>query len=374
MNTKIGNFLSSIILLATLVSCTANEKRNPSEVGWSQKGIYYPSRNTSLAKLLDPYRSLGRLSSFDSKSEQYAMNIISWQMEHGGFGLHEGDFYERKWDGKSARSIWISEGTELGNFDDDATIAEMRYLAEVYRETNDIEKQIAIKHAVHKALTFIFNSQYETGGWPQVFPKRKKHIYSNYVTLNDHAMIRVMVLLADIEAGIPPFDSGLVAPDAKRKIPGALKKGVEYLLKAQIKNNGMLTIWGAQYDPSTYEPMSARKYEFASKASRESVGVLAFLMNWPYQTPKIEAAINGGVAWFKKNKIDNLAYKHGRMVPKPGAQLWYRYYELGHDAHFFGDRDGLKKYDLKDVSEERRRGYAWAGSFGYHLLKVLNRN
>ncbi len=42
-----------------------------------------------------------------------------------------------------------------------------------------------------------------------------------------------------------------------------------------------------------------------------------------------------------------------------GSPVWARLYEIGTNRPVFGDRDGKVHYDVKEISEERRRGYAW---------------
>ena len=330
----------------------------------------YPSTVPKVAKLLDSYRKKGTLLSLNKDTERYARNIVSWQMDHGGFGLHDAAFYEYPWDGKQKRSVWVSEGRELGNFDDDATVSEIRFLAEVYGKTLDPSLKLLIKASVEHCLQFIFESQYENGGWPQVYPKRYKQIYSNNVTLNDNAMVRTMVLLTDIFTDMAPFDTDLVRDEIKREIYPRLTSAVDYLLRAQIKNNNELTIWSGQYNPETGAPAPGRSYELVSKSSIESVGVLAYLMNWPEQSAKVVEAVSGGVAWYSANKVKNIVFKKGEFFEKNGTEFWYRFYEVDSNVAFFAGRDGIKKYDLALVEEERRKGYSWGGNYASRVLRA----
>ena len=59
-------------------------------------------------------------------------------------------------------------------------------------------------------------------------------------------------------------------------------------------------------------------------------------------------------------------------MAKPNASLWFRYYELDTNTPFFAGRDGIKRYQLTEIEEERRKGYAWAGSWPASVLKVYN--
>ena len=49
-----------------------------------------------------------------------------------------------------------------------------------------------------------------------------------------------------------------------------------------------------------------------------------------------------------------------QLVERPGAApLWSRFYEIGTDRPLFGDRDGSIHFDVREISRERRNGYAW---------------
>jgi len=357
-----------------LVGCASNKVKSPDPGKINSKTTFaYPSPDKKIAKLLHDYRKKGSLSTLQKDPEFYAKNIITWQMEHGGFGLHDAAFYQQPWDGKRKRSEWVSKGRELGNFDDYATVAEIRYLAEVYNLSEDARLKSSIKTSIARSLEFIFKSQYDNGGWPQVYPKRYKRVYSNNVTLNDDAMIRTMVLLSDILVDLAPFNNDLVDESFKQQIFPRLDAAVNYLLKTQIKNNNELTIWSAQYHPITNKPAPARSYELISKSSRESVGVLAYLMNWPQQTEEVKAAVTGGIAWYRSNQIDNIVLRKGEFIEQHGAELWYRFYEVDNDTPFFAGRDGIKKYDLASVEEERRKNYSWGRNYASKLLQAVPR-
>ena len=154
----------------------------------------------------------------------------------------------------------------------------------------------------------------------------------------------------------------------------ALDKAVDYLLKAQIVNNGNLTVWCAQHDTANYAPRPARAYELESKSGSESAGVVWFLMNWPEQTEAIQKAVKGAIAWYKKTRVVGLYFnkKAGTFEQRDGNVLWYRFYEVNNDNYFFCDRDGAstKTQDFTKISEERRTGYQWAGDYGTALLST----
>jgi len=160
----------------------------------------------------------------------------------------------------------------------------------------------------------------------------------------------------------------------------AIEKGVECILKTQVRVNGKLTVWCAQHDEVTLEPAPARSYELVSLSGAESVGVVRFLMGIENPKPEVVLAIQGAVAWFREVKLTGFrvesletqgAHGHDRFViPDPQAgPLWGRFYEIETNRPFFSGRDGVKKYQLSQIEYERRNGYAWYGSWPMRLLE-----
>ncbi|WP_133470933.1 pectate lyase [Paraglaciecola marina] len=374
-------FIVSLVFLISLLGF--NIQAQPSRLEPAeQKRIVtlkknYPHHNAEIASLLQHYRTLGKLEEHlhGNTQDSYAQNMLTWQLPTGGFGIQNHQAYLKPWDGQQKRSQWVSEGVEHGNFDDHATVAEIRYLAQIYKQTKNSALRQAIEASVSKAITFIYKAQHPSGGWPQVYPKRtnKKGQYSNHITLNDDAMVRVMVLLTDISAAIAPFDSNIIAPKLKAVIYPKLASAVDYLLKAQIKSQGKLTIWASQHNATTYQPEAGRAYEPIARTGYESVGVITFLINWPWQTPAVRLAINASTDWYQQTKVSDMWHNKkqtGLIEVRQGKRLWYRYYEIEQDVPIFFGRDGVKKYNLSEVESERRSGYGWGGDYAGHLLKA----
>ena len=196
------------------------------------------------------------------------------------------------------------------------------------------------------------------------------------ITYNDDAMINVMKLLRDITKAKAPYT---FVPDAARQqAQVALDKGVECILKTQVKQNGKLTVWCAQHDRETLAPAKARAYELPSLSGQESDDIVLFLMSLSKPTPEMIASIDAAIEWFKESEIKNIkkeyftnadGKKDYRMVPCTDCEpLWARFYELETNRPFFCDRDGIKKYDISEIGYERRNGYSWYNNGG---LKVL---
>ncbi|WP_188593901.1 pectate lyase [Paenibacillus silvae] len=326
--------------------------------------------SVDVSSLLQKFRDISHFATGDlSKDTAFALNIVSWQMPHGGFYKDMEKQYAAPWDGVTARSGWKDpSGVELGTFDNDATTSEIRFLTDMYVKTGNP----VFKESVRKAVDFILVSQYPSGGWPQVYPKRSN--YSDAVTYNDNAMVQTMLLLDDITQRKHGFDNDILSNQERSKLRTALEKGISYTLKAQIVNNGVPTVWCAQHDPLTYEPLPGRAYELASKSGSESVAITAFLMSLP-QTPEIERAAKGALKWFDTVREDGTKYNRQGPVyfePDAGSVIWYRFYNVNEDVPFYADRDGKKYMNILEISEERRHGYSWAGSYARNLLKLAS--
>lgn len=333
---------------------------------------------------LNVYKSWLSSSGSDAEKltadKKIADNMLTWQLPHGGFYKNGIAAYAAPWNGSAARSGWTgANGVELGTIDNNATVTEIMFLADVYRRSSEAK----YRDAARKALDFVLKMQYSTGGFPQVYPERPG-TYSNYVTFNDDAMARVMILLDQAAKMVAPLDKDLFTAEERTQLPTALAKGLDYILAAQIVQGGIKTVWCAQHDPTTYAPMGARSYELPSKSGSESIGVVALLLTQPQSAP-IKASAQAAIAWYKKSGVANTAYvsrpsgntddSYNPIQTKAGATMWYRFYDLAEDKGFFSGRSATdnppgvgKKYDLMQVEPERRYGYQWGGAYGTRLF------
>lgn len=256
--------------------------------------------------------------------------------------------------------------------DNGATHQPARYLARVYAHTHSER----LKRSFFRALDYLLEAQYETGGWPQFYPLRSG--YYDHITFNDGAMIGVMRLLRDVARGQAPYafvDSTRRA-DAQR----AVDRGVEVILAAQVRVDSALTVWCAQHDRHDLRPRQARAYEYPSLSGGESVEITRYLMEIERPTPRVRDAIEGAVAWFAQSKIKGIAVVEQPdsslsagfdvfVVEDPSAPpLWARFYDLDTQRPIFADRDGTLHAEFAAMEYERRVGYRWLGTWPQRLL------
>jgi PelA/Pel-15E family pectate lyase len=332
--------------------------------------------------IYDQLTSYEEWLSSDSADRTLADNLLSWQMPHGGFYKNAVSVYSVPWNGSAARSGWTGAGgVELGTIDNNATVTELMFLADVYRRSGEAK----YRDGARKALEFLLTMQYPSGGFPQVYPERVGS-YSNHVTFNDNAMARVLILLHQLVQQASPLGGELFTDDQRTRAAAAITSAVQYILSSQITQGGTKTVWCAQHDPESFAPLGARSYELASKSGSESVGVITFLMTQP-QTPEIEAAVRAAIAWYKSPdvQLENTAYvsrpsgniddNYNPIQSRSGSTMWCRFYDVNQDTCFFSGRlptddppgEG-KQYDIMDIEPERRYGYQWGGAYGTRLF------
>lgn len=256
------------------------------------------------------------------------------------------------------------------SLDNDATTVPMEFLARVLAATGEPAYRTAFLHGVD----YLLAAQHPSGGWPQFWPLRGG--YHDRITYNDDAMIRVMRLLRDVASGEAPY--GFVDAERRAKAASAVQRGIEVILKTQVRQGGKRTAWCAQHDERTLAPAWARAYEPPSLSGAESVGIVRFLMSIEAPTPDVVAAIEGAVSWLRSvtirgMRLERIVRADGRaerfLVPDPEAPpLWARFYELETNRPLYLDRDSRFRYDFREIGYERRSGYNYHGVWAAPLL------
>lgn len=295
-----------------------------------------------------------------------AENMLLWQRSNGGWPKEpHNDFsgYNREQTAaEKAKALSEKDNTDT-NIDNDHTIGEIRALLDAYKQTFNP----AYLEAAENGLKYLFEAQYDNGGWPQYYPDRSGYRYQ--ITYNDDAMANVMELMWDISKG--QNDTENFDESYREKALAAFNKGIDVILESQIKVNGVLTAWCAQHNDVTLLPEKARSYELPSISGSESVGVVRTLMLVEDPSSKLKTAVQSAMQWFEDAKLYDIATKkvttNGEadviVVSSPGNVIWARFYDLQSNEPFFCGRDGIKKATLAEIEQERRAGYAWYGNW-----------
>ena len=255
--------------------------------------------------------------------------------------------------------------TIKGTFDNGATTDELRLLTRAFNVTQEARYCAAIL----KGLDHILLAQYPTGGWPQYYPPGKQ--YHRHITYNDNAMLRLMEFLRDVAT---TKDFAFIDAERRAKAQAAFDRGIDCIVKSQIKVKGQLTVWCAQHDEITLEPRPARAFELVSLSGSESAGLLLLLMSLEKPSPDVVRAVHAGVKWFETSKLTGRRQEKingdKKIISDPNAPpLWARFYEIESNRPIFSGRDSVKKYDIAEIESERRNGYAWYGGWGEAVAK-----
>ena len=237
---------------------------------------------------------------------------------------------------------WTSQNEPFhyaATIDNRATTEQIAFLNQIFAAT----KRADVKTAIQRGLDYLFSAQYPSGGWPQTYPLEGG--YHDAITFNDNANVHVLEVLSD--ASNAPQWSWLDGA-RRQKAAAALERAIECLLRAQYVQNGTKTVWGAQHDPITLQPVAARLKEPASLSGGESVEIARFLMKQPVQSKPVVEAIEAALKWFERVKITNLkaveidgkTTYQTQTTPQP--PLWARFYDLQTNKPIFaGAQDGV---------------------------------
>lgn len=247
----------------------------------------------------------------------------------------------------------------VSTFDDDNTQSALRFLL-AFADAAKSRADAPLRSALLRGLDTMRAAQYPNGAWPQrwdgkphdpsKYPVRRARLprrypreytgqsYYDHYTLNDDTQrdcIRTML-------------------DAHRRLrrPEYLqsaKRGGDFFLLAQLPEPQ--PAWAQQYN-ADMEPAWARAFEPPALCSRESAGAVRTLTELYRETgdAKYLRPIPAAIDWFRRSQL--------------GPNRWARLYEMHTNRPIYGDRDGKIHYTLEELTEERRRGYAWQGGFG----------
>jgi len=294
--------------------------------------------------------------------------VLSYQTESGG--------WPKNWEMTQPISEAfrkLKETERAPTLDNGATTTQIRFLAKLAAA----QREPRFRVGAERGIDYLLRAQYPNGGWPQFFPLRSG--YYTHITFNDDAMILTLEVLRDAAAGQENFfwlDKGRQA-NARE----AVERGIQCILRCQIVTEGVKTAWCAQHDETTLAPTSARKFEPASLAGGESVGILRFLIAIPDPSPEVKAAVIAGVAWFERVKLTGIRWERidAPALPKgqdivvvrdPSAPpLWARFYEIGTNRPIFVGRDAVIRYDVAEIEHERRIGFSWYVTTARTLLE-----
>jgi PelA/Pel-15E family pectate lyase len=303
-----------------------------------------------------------------AKTDSIAEKMLVYQLSNGGWPKQLVDKsvvrYENPLTAALLEKIRATPALHA-TIDNAATSREITALVLAFKTTGNK----AYLQAAEKGIDYLLAAQYKNGGWPQYYPDKSS--YRAEITYNDNAMINAATVMLNIAYQKNGFD--VVNSVYRSKAEEAVKRAVSCILKTQVNQNGKPSIWAAQYDQNTLTPAKARAFEPASLSTGESVGIVRFLMKLKDPTNEVKTAIKNAIDWFESTKIAGVKYasigdNDKGLIADSAAVSWARFYDITTNRPIFGDRDNSIKSDVKEISQERRVGYAWYGTFAQNLL------
>ena len=268
-------------------------------------------------------------------------NVMAHQIDNGAWPKNVNFF-------RLPDSTVVTPGLNEATVDNGATTTEIRFLMRLFAATGD---SLCLESAL-RGVRYLLSMQYANGGFPQYFPRRDH--YHARITFNDDAMVSVLRLLLQVSRREAPY--GPLPLTLSAEAAAAVDRGVACILACQYVQDGVRTVWAQQYDEHTLKPAPARAFELAGLASAESAAIVEFLQSVAPDHPEVLPAIDDALAWFRAHRLPD-----GR---------WARFYTLEDNRPFFCGRDGIMRFSLEEIEEERQKGYSWYNTRPAKLLRT----
>ena len=272
-------------------------------------------------------------------------NVMAHQIENGAWPKNVNFF--RLPDSIVNSQLSIINSSEA-TIDNGATTTEIRFLMRLFAATGD---SLCLESAL-RGVRYLLSMQYDNGGFPQYFPRRDH--YHARITFNDDAMVSVLRLLREVSLRRAPY--GPFPLELSVEAAAAVDRGVACILACQYVQHGVRTVWAQQYDEHTLQPAPARSFELAGLCSAESAAIVEFLQTVSADHPEVLPAIDDAIRWFRAHQLPD-----GR---------WARFYTLEDNRPFFCGRDGVMRFSLEEIDEERQKGYSWYNTRPAKLLRT----
>jgi len=309
---------------------------------------------------LEAYQATGNEYYYQA-AEKVGSALIWGQCSEGGWNYmidFAGDRSLKQWYNTIGKNGWRLEEFQhyYGNstFDDDVTANAALFLLKMYLEKLDP----VWKPSLDKAISFILESQYPLGGWPQRYPlkydfnKEGHPDYTSFYTFNDGVIVENINFL--IQCYLTLGEERFLDP---------IRRGMNFYLISQDSSGG----WADQLNMSL-EAVGARTYEPKSLMPQTTFeNAMALLTFYQYTGDKkflvgVKDAINWlGKTSLSKDKDGNNSYAYPTFV------------ELGTNRPIYVHRKGSNSKNGKyfvDYSDEKLLGhYSGKRMFPVNRLK-----
>ncbi len=306
---------------------------------------------------------------------QIADNLVLLQRRGGGWAVNQDP--QRILDDTARAQVLADQATPGGSFDNRNVYTQVAYLGEAFARSGDVR----YRDAAVRGLDFILAEQIDScGGWPHSVPSRTA--YHGHITFADDVTSGVLTTLRRVLRE-PLF--GFISAGQRARVQAAVAAGDACLLRLQVRQDGVPTIWAGQYDRATLQPAQGRKFELPALVTDESVGVVRYLMSIPDPSPAVVASVNAAMTWFQAHALTGWRLEtfetdpaqfqfhrttvDRRLVADAGAPLlWGRFHDLHDSSVLLANREGERVARFDAIPRERRTGYHWYGTWPQALI------
>lgn len=314
---------------------------------------------------VDAYRATNNEYYYQA-AENVASALIWGQSKEGGWNYmvdFAGDRSLKHWYNTIGKNGWRLEEFQhyYGNstFDDDITSDAARFLLRMYLEKMDPR----FKPSLEKAISFVLESQYPIGGWPQRYPlkydfnKQGHPDYSSFYTYNDDVIWENINFL--IQCYITLGEERFLDP---------IQRGMNFFVISQHESGA----WGQQYDMDI-KPTGARTYEPPMLLPKTSYANAMLLLKFYEYTGdrKYLAHVPNTIQWLEKAALPKKMTENGKFthptfvevgsnkpvfVHRKGSNVIHgSYYYDYEDKNLLSHYGGKGKIDVKRLKDEYER-------------------
>jgi PelA/Pel-15E family pectate lyase len=272
---------------------------------------------------LDAYHATG--DEYYYRAAEKAADALIWgQHPSGGWNYlidFAGEGSLQDWYDTYGKNAWRMEEFQhnWGNatFDDAGTSEAMQFLLRLYVEKRDPR----YRPALERAISFVLESQYPIGGWPQRWPPKAAfaHDYTHLITFNDDVAgenIKFLIMVHQALGDARAMD--------------AITRAMNSFIVTQ--QGQPQPAWGLQHGLDL-KPAAARSYEPLAFATHTTASNLDWLMTFYELTgeTKYLARVGEGLEWLEKVKLPR---------PRPDGRTHPTFIEIGTDRPLYVHRRG----------------------------------
>jgi PelA/Pel-15E family pectate lyase len=243
-----------------------------------------------------------------------ADGLIAAQHPAGGWNyLYDfaGEASTRRWYDTIGKNGWRLEEFHhyYGNatFDDAGTSEASQFLLRLFLE----HRAPRLRAPLERAISFVLNSQYENGGWPQRFPLTTegglhgRPDYTHQITFND-----------DVAGENIKFLLMVYQTMGDARALAAIRKAMDVFVATQ--QPAPQAGWGLQHDARTLAPVGARTYEPEALVTHTTANNITQMLNFYEWTgdARFIARVPEALAWLDSVRLaDDAVQVAGRHYP-----------------------------------------------------------